>query len=91
MDGQEYIPRNRADKIENDPADIAIQREYFAREYAIAVEEVKIMQEKLRECFIKSGVNQYEDCKELRESLWKKIHTPNYGAPGPPRDTSKYF
>ena len=42
------------------------------------------MQERLRECYIKEGVNHLENCKDLREALWKKIHTPNYGAPGPP-------
>ena len=43
------------------------------------------MQERLRECYIKEGVNHLENCKDLREALWKKIHTPNYGAPGPPK------
>ena len=60
-------------------------RAHLGREYAIAVEEVKIMQERLRECYIKEGVNHLENCKDLREALWKKIHTPNYGAPGPPK------
>ena len=61
------------------------RRAHLGREYAIAVEEVKIMQERLRECYIKEGVNHLENCKDLREALWKKIHTPNYGAPGPPK------
>ena len=43
------------------------------------------MQERLRECYIKEGVSHLENCKDLREALWKKIHTPNYGAPGPPK------
>lgn len=36
------------------------------------------------------GVNHFEVCKDLRESLWKKMHTPNYGAPGPARSSAKY-
>merc|ERR1712196_709257 len=55
------------------------------REYLIAVESVKIMQEKLKACYERSGPNHFEDCKELRETLWEKINTPNYGAPGPAR------
>ena len=55
------------------------------KEYLIAVETVKIMQEKLKQCWLKSGPNHFEDCKELREELWLKLNTPNYGAPGPAR------
>lgn len=55
------------------------------KEYLIAVETVKIMQEKLKQCWLKSGPNHFEDCKELRETLWEKLNTPNYGAPGPAR------
>ena len=55
------------------------------REYLIAVEQVKIMQSKLKQCYEQSGPNHFEDCKELRESLWEKLNTPNYGAPGPAR------
>ena len=55
------------------------------REYLIAVEQVKIMQAKLKACYEKSGPNHFEDCKELRETLWEKLNTPNYGAPGPSR------
>lgn len=55
------------------------------REYLVAVETVKIMQQKLKECYLRSGPNHFEDCKDLREKLWVKINTPNYGAAGPPR------
>ena len=61
-----------------------LEKEHLAREYCIAVEEVKIMQEKLRECYWKEGVNYKENCQDLAKAVWKKIHTPNYGAPGPP-------
>ena len=47
------------------------------REYLIAVEQVKIMQAKLKACYEKSGPNHFEDCKELRETLWEKLNTPN--------------
>jgi hypothetical protein len=47
-------------------------------------------QQELRECFYKNGINQFEECKEIREKLWKKIHTPNYGAPGPSRSVRRH-
>ena len=77
-------PRPRA-ALAGPPRAPHTRRAHLGREYAIAVEEVKIMQERLRECYIKEGVNHLENCKDLREALWKKIHTPNYGAPGPPK------
>jgi hypothetical protein len=59
------------------------------KEYLVAVEEVKILQEKLKVCYMKSGPNHFEDCKELRETLWTKMNTPNYGAPGPARSVRR--
>ena len=47
-------------------------------------------QERLRECYLRSGVNHIEDCKEFRETLWKKMNTYNYGAPGPERGTARF-
>jgi hypothetical protein len=44
-------------KTTSEAAKWRLEKEHLAREYCIAVEEVKIMQEKLRECYIKEGVN----------------------------------
>ena len=41
-----------------------------------------MMQENLKVCYLRSGPNHFEDCKELREKLWTKMNTHNYGAPG---------
>jgi hypothetical protein len=60
------------------------------REYLVAVEQVKIMQAKLRHCYESTGPNHFEDCKELRDALWEKINTPNYGAPGPERSVRRH-
>ena len=68
-----------------DPFAATMEVDTQVREYLIAVEQVKIMQAKLKDCYEKSGPNHFEDCKELRESLWEKLNTPNYGAPGPSR------
>jgi len=74
-----------------DPYEATMQVDTQVREYLIAVEQVKMMQDKLKQCYESSGPNHFEDCKELRETLWEKINTPNYGAPGPSRSTSKYM
>ena len=68
-----------------DPYEATMEVDTQVREYLIAVEEVKIMQEQLKNCYERTGPNHFEDCKELRETLWTKINTPNYGAPGPSR------
>ena len=80
-----YFPPPDATSTTSEAAKLQMEKDYLAREYAIAVEEIKIMQEKLRECYIKEGVNHNENCKELAQALWTKIHLPNYGAPGPSR------
>jgi len=81
-----YYPKNDPDKT---LFEIQKERDYHAREYMVAVEEVKILQQQLRECYVREGVNHLELCKDLRETLWKKLNTPNYGAPGPVRSTAK--
>lgn len=83
-------PQQSAVVAEN-PYEYHMEMDNQVREYLVAVEQVKMMQEKLKECFLRSGVNHFEDCKDLREALWAKINTPNYGAPGPARSTSKYM
>jgi len=80
-----YFPPPDSTATTSEAAKVQMEKDYLAREYAIAVEEIKIMQEKLRECYIKEGVNHLENCRELATTLWQKIHTPNYGAPGPSR------
>mmetsp|Transcript_32164 Transcript_32164/g.102932 ORF Transcript_32164/g.102932 Transcript_32164/m.102932 type:complete len:92 (-) Transcript_32164:203-478(-) len=89
---EEPLPKNKAGQPqEHTPYEIHRSNEYFQREYLVAVQEIKILQQQLRACFRKNGVNHLEDCKELREQLWEKMHKPNYGAPGAPRSSSKYM
>ena len=72
------------------PYEVHMANSYQVKEFLIAVEEIKMMQEKLKVCYLKTGPNHFEDCKELREKLWVKINTYNYGAPGPARSSAKY-
>jgi hypothetical protein len=40
-------------------------RQQIARERIVHGAEMKLLQERLRTCYHESGVNHYEDCKEL--------------------------
>ena len=75
----------RAERAAMTPYEVHKKEKYEINEYLIAVEQVKMLQEKLSVCYLKSGPNHFEDCKELREKLWTKLNTHNYGAPGPAR------
>ena len=72
------------------PYEMHREADYQTKEYLVAVETIKIMQEQLKICYLKNGPNHFEDCKDLRDKLWEKINTYNYGAPGPARSSSKY-
>ena len=72
------------------PYEIHKKEGYEMREYLIAVESIKMLQERLKVCYLRSGPNHFEDCKELREKLWAKMNTYNYGAPGPARSTARF-
>ena len=71
------------------PFEIYKKEQYEVKEYLIAVEQVKMLGEKLKICYVKNGPNHFEECKELREKLWTKLHTHNYGAPGPARSVRR--
>ena len=72
-------------KTSSEGAKWRLEKEHLAREYCIAVEEVKIMQEKLRECYIKEGVN-YKvraaaaQCKAVRSPA--RVTSPVLAPPG---------
>ena len=45
-----------------------------ARERQIAVESVRIIQERLSACFLQEGVNQFQRCKGLAEEYVKRVN-----------------
>lgn len=49
------------------PVEFHIRREMLAREYQIGIERHKLAKERLAHCFRTEGVNQFQNCKELRE------------------------
>lgn len=49
------------------PVDYHIRREMLTREYQIGIERQKLARERLAHCFRTEGVNQFQNCKELRD------------------------
>ena len=52
------------------PYDYTIQRDALAREYQIALEEMGMLRKELAHCVRTENVNQFANCKELRERYW---------------------
>lgn len=44
-----------------------IRQDQLAKEYQIGIESVNLLREDLRNCIRSEGVNQFVNCKELRE------------------------
>lgn len=63
MDGKE--PRSHAGIAEYNARNEAV-----VREYQIAVEGMRLVRERLTDCVRHEGVNQFVNCKELREQYW---------------------
>jgi len=45
---------------------------------------MKILQERLKWCYIKEGTNHLTNCKELAEALVAKLKAPYHGMPKAP-------
>lgn len=54
-------------------------RAQFSREHFVAVEEAKMLREELSWCYLKEGVNHYENCKHLADAYLDKISRPHFG------------
>ena len=62
-------------------------RQQLVRERLVAAAELKILQEELRWCYHKEGVNHYENCKGIADQVLAKLKAPYWGAAkAPPRD-----
>eukprot|EP00695_Tsukubamonas_globosa_P000129 TRINITY_DN109_c0_g1_i1.p2 TRINITY_DN109_c0_g1~~TRINITY_DN109_c0_g1_i1.p2 ORF type:complete len:116 (+),score=35.92 TRINITY_DN109_c0_g1_i1:53-349(+) len=48
-------------------------KEYVVREYAVAIESMKILRSKLRECYRQEGVNHLKNCRELAEKYGSMV------------------
>jgi len=53
--------------------------EQRARERQIAIETVKILRQRVAECYRREGVNHYENCKEPVQDYYNIIIKKDYG------------
>ena len=51
-------------------AETNARSEAVVREYQIAIEGMHLVRERLADCVRHEGVNQFVNCKELREQYW---------------------
>ena len=63
-----------------DPVGRAEARNQRVRERQTAIAHTKLIQEKLRECYIREGVNHIQNCKELATQYLERIRAPEFGA-----------
>lgn len=56
-----------------DPVALMRKRDAVAREKVIAVEKAKLLKEKLRQCYIKEGVNHFQNCKQWADLYLESI------------------
>ena len=63
-------------------------RQQLARERLVAASELKILQEELRWCYHKEGVNHYENCKSIADQVLERLKSPYFGmkTKPPPRE-----
>jgi hypothetical protein len=66
-------PKEELRKDEHDVEKMAAKyllQEQLSKEYQIALEEMGIVRHELRECVRTEGVNQFTNCKEIRDKYW---------------------
>mmetsp|Transcript_69946 Transcript_69946/g.195644 ORF Transcript_69946/g.195644 Transcript_69946/m.195644 type:complete len:94 (+) Transcript_69946:67-348(+) len=68
-----------------DPVKFLQSQEQMARELEIKVQTVKLMQEEIKFCYRKNGVNHYQACKEVTSKYMAYIRDPyfNWIKPAP--------
>eukprot|EP00511_Aplanochytrium_stocchinoi_P000060 CAMPEP_0204821804 /NCGR_PEP_ID=MMETSP1346-20131115/11_1 /ASSEMBLY_ACC=CAM_ASM_000771 /TAXON_ID=215587 /ORGANISM="Aplanochytrium stocchinoi, Strain GSBS06" /LENGTH=68 /DNA_ID=CAMNT_0051947719 /DNA_START=363 /DNA_END=572 /DNA_ORIENTATION=- len=50
------------------------------RERMIAVEQTKMLREKVAACYRAEGVNHYQNCKEIVDQYISRIRKPEFGS-----------
>lgn len=61
------------------PYDYHVKQEQMMREYQIALENMAIVRENLKECARTEGVNQFTNCREIREEYVKLVQDRHHG------------
>jgi hypothetical protein len=55
-------------------------RQQVVRERLVAAAELKLLQDELKWCYHKEGVNHYENCKGIADQVLKKLKSPYWGS-----------
>ena len=81
--GEYVLPRRPDGTV--DPSKLDVNRqiavmEQDVREQFVAVEQIRIIRDKVKECYRVEGVNHYENCKELVTEYMTRIKKPRFGA-----------
>ncbi len=81
--GEYELPRRPDGTV--DPAKLDVNRLIAVRgqdvrEKYVAVEQIKMLREQIKECYHVEGVNHYENCRELVLEYKRRIDLPRYGA-----------
>ncbi|CDF33206.1 unnamed protein product [Chondrus crispus] len=67
------VPDVRPDDPGADPFQIALAREQRAREAMVAIEETRILGERLAHCYQTEGVNHLVKCEALARAYYRRI------------------
>eukprot|EP00891_Asterochloris_glomerata_P007529 jgi/Astpho2/7529/e_gw1.00114.202.1_t len=59
-------PKEEPTIIPEDPASILNHREWVSRQKQIQIAKAQLVREKLRDCYIKEGVNHIQKCRKVR-------------------------
>eukprot|EP01120_Amphizonella_sp_Union-15-10_P010751 TRINITY_DN4414_c0_g1_i3.p1 TRINITY_DN4414_c0_g1~~TRINITY_DN4414_c0_g1_i3.p1 ORF type:complete len:152 (-),score=33.36 TRINITY_DN4414_c0_g1_i3:66-470(-) len=64
--------------VANDPE--AFQRAKFQRlrEHAVKLEEMALLQKKMKDCYFRWTTNQSQNCKEIVNEYWKRLQFWNF-------------
>ena len=65
--------------VRDSPTEYHIRRETMTREFQIGLERQKIIRERLAHCFRTEGVNQFINCKELRDQYMELTNDRYHG------------
>ena len=62
-----------------DPVKFLLATEQRARERQVAYETVRLLREDVIECYRKSGINHYTDCKEINQKYYDLVTQKDMG------------
>ncbi|CAM9440100.1 unnamed protein product [Phaeothamnion confervicola] len=68
----------------SDPTAWGQSQEQLMREKVIAIERVKLLRQRVIDCYRREGVNHYQNCKDVAQKYAATIRADGWGMPPPP-------